>query len=192
MNKLIILFSFAFIISACNKSSSEVDSTPNQDLSSDSQPELVQVKKLPLGIKGKIDSIETELFMSSLDFPLPFYTYVPIDITISETLAVKGSSASFLMDEASLSLFVFPESVDTDSSAIASIQSLFEPIGGLEPVEGNTNQFYAPGSKERSISIEVGNKGKLYYYWIVGYPESYERKFVPRANVIKEEMAWRF
>lgn len=190
MNYAVLLVGLSILIS-CSQQQREEGREAMAAADSIQQLPPAQTKQDTLKIEGMDRAVELQLYRSPADWPLRFYTYLPSGIEASRGSSGEGETLHFNMNEAVLSLFVFPEGVTKSQAQPLAMEAL-----GTDAVQACDNNwgdwqwgcYYATDAPERVARIYMGEQGGRFFYFLLRYPAEYGDGFAPRAALILENL----
>lgn len=138
--------------------------------------------------------------------PLPFYTYIPSDMT--ETLVRTGEGAGFLFntnfagnrrDDVYLTIIFYPQRTKLAEGIHSAERLLSQP--GWQKTSLPPEQSYPWAAKQWSFrhtasgigyigSLAVGQHNNLVFYIMTHYPPEFGDGFLPRSRKILDEFVW--
>lgn len=201
-------------LAGCGDRGGDVDAGNEGRTAGDSTGELAERPAIvtdTIALEGMPEPMELRLHRAQDDFPLPFSTYVPADMSAS--IDPEDGTAHFTAefggvrnDDAFVHLFVFPPGTPRQE-AIALARGYDAGHGvlvsqGVEPFAGDvrppdlawaTEAFrfrYQSGGNWYGGDIGVGEHRNRHYMLVRHYPVEYGDGFGPRAHLIVRTWLW--
>lgn len=164
-----------------------------------------------LALEGTPEPIELRLHRAQDNFPLPFSTYVPADMSVNTdpeegTVRFTAEFGGIRNDEAFVHFFVFPPGTPRQE-AIALARGYETSRGvpvsqGIEPIAGESTPRHLEWAVESYLfryqtdgdwyggDIGVGEHRDRHYMMVRHYPVEYGDGFGPRAHLIVRTWVW--
>ena len=188
----ILLLSFFFF--SCNQQENKEEGQPAtaEPVAITKEQELPEEKQDTLVVEGDAELVTLQLYGSSHEWPLQFYTYLPPNMEAEAVSSGEGDAVQFKFNEALLIFNTLPEGISRSMAQELALKSL-----GTRARQACDNEwewqwgcYYATDTPAQVARVYMGEREGRYFYFLVRYPAEYGDGFTPRYNTILEQWQW--
>lgn len=186
---LIPLFFFS-----CNQQENRVENQPatEEPVTIIKEQELPEEKQDTLVVEGNAEPVTLQLYGSSQEWPLQFYTYLPPNMEAEAVSSGEGDAVRFKFNEALLTFITLPEGISRSMAQELALKSLgTKARQACDNVwEWQWGCYYATDTPAQVAKVYMGEREGRYFYFLLRYPSEYGDGFSPRYNMILEQWQW--
>ena len=192
--QLIMIFIVtSVLITACNSQEQPENKTLAEEVTDayeqieEEKNKLTATKEIEISVEGMPQTEKVTLLDHRTGkYPFDFYTYYPDNFETETTSSGEGDSFIFNMNEARLSLTIFPEGRISSDEEMAELAKELLQTSGATEVEEIRGMWHGHNNS-KLFQIESGEHNGIYYYWTTSFPYEYADGFPPREQIVKQE-----
>lgn len=176
-------------------------------LPSDGPADRPAEREIGIEMEGFEEDMRFVLYRSPSGFPLPFSTYVPVDMVAEDVSSGEGAAVRFVAafggvrNEGAAVRVIVHRAGATEAEAVGVLRELAAGLGtelvdapAEESFDWSTRDFRSVALPGRRDAVEgtmaVGRRDDRLFSLVIHYPAEYGDGFGPRAHRILVEWRW--